>query len=221
MTILVVIGHADDECLGCGGAIAKHVEDGDEVFAMYFTTGLLSRFGTTIDDIHRRREHAEDAARVLGFTWYDQLGFPDNRMDSVDLLDAVQPIERAIDELKPKIVYTHHGGDLNIDHRQVHDAVWTATRGLPEQIVREVRLMEVPSSTEFFFADQPFVPNLHMTLTLAHIEKKIAALQCYADEVRHWPHPRSVEGVRVLAHYRGMCCGVSRAEAFNVVRRRV
>jgi len=144
---------------------------------------------------------------------------PDNRMDTVPLLDVVKHVEEAIDDLKPELVYTHHGGDLNIDHRTVSKAVDTATRGLPEQIVCEVREMEVPSSTEF--GREIFEPNLFVRLADEEIQVKVAALNCYADETRGWPHPRSARGVEVLAMYRGMCCGCSIAEAFNVVRRRL
>ena len=217
--VLVVCAHADDEVLGAGGAIARHVADGAEVWAMYFTTGLRSRPGVTDADITRRKKHAWNAAELLGFKWYGDYDYPDNRMDSVDLLDVVQDVEKAIDDLQPALVYTHHGGDLNIDHNVVWRAVMTATRPLPEQIVREVRLMEVPSSTEFSLT--PFEPNLWVPLTPQQLFAKMQALDCYVDEVRDGAHPRSLGAISNLAVRRGHESGYQFAEAFNVVRRRV
>ena len=218
-TILVVIGHEDDEVLGCGGSIARHIAEGDKVLCVAFTTGLRSRDGMLEWDIQRRHIHATDAAKVLGFTWYARHDMPDNAMDTVPLLDVVKHVEEAIDDLKPELVYTHHGGDLNIDHAVVYRAVMTATRPLPEQIVREVRLMEVPSSTEFSLT--PFVPNLWVELTPKRLKAKMDALECYVDEVRDHTHPRSTDAVATLADRRGYEGGYQFAEAFNVVRRRL
>ena len=219
-TILVVIGHEDDEVLGCGGSIARHIAEGDKVLCVAFTTGLRSRDGMLEWDIQRRHIHATDAAKVLGFTWYARHDMPDNAMDTVPLLDVVKHVEEAIDDLKPELVYTHHGGDLNIDHAVVYRAVMTATRPLPEQIVREVRLMEVPSSTEFSLT--PFVPNLWVELTHEQAAKKHLALGCYKDELRSYPHPRSHEATGYNEMRRAIEGGVEHlAEAFNVVRRRV
>jgi len=218
-TVLVCIAHEDDEVLGLGGSIARHVAEGDKVLCMAFTTGLRSRDGTTADDVLRRHGHATDAARTLGFTWYARRDMPDNAMDTVPLLDVVKHVEEAIDTLQPELVYTHHGGDLNIDHAVVYRAVMTATRPLPEQIVREVRLMEVPSSTEFSLI--PFVPNLWVELTGIQLHAKLEALDCYADEIRDDSHPRSAGCVGNLAIRRGYESGHHLAEAFNVVRRRL
>ena len=232
-TVLVIGAHSDDETLGAGGAIARHIAEGDTVYAMMFTTGLASRDGlenttyrsdeqysTLKTAILRREEHADAAARVLGFSWYARHDMPDNAMDTVPLLDVVKHVEEAIDDLKPELVYTHHGGDLNIDHAVVYRAVMTATRPLPEQIVREVRLMEVPSSTEFSLT--PFVPNLWVELTHEQAAKKHLALGCYKDELRSYPHPRSHEAIGYNEMRRAIEGGVEHlAEAFNVVRRRV
>jgi len=231
-TVLVIGAHSDDETLGAGGAIARHIAEGDTVYAMMFTTGLASRDGlenttyrsdeqysTLKTAILRREEHADAAARVLGFSWYARHDMPDNAMDTVPLLDVVKHVEEAIDDLKPELVYTHHGGDLNIDHAVVYRAVMTATRPLPEQIVREVRLMEVPSSTEFSLT--PFVPNLWVELTPKRLKAKMDALECYVDEVRDHTHPRSTDAVATLADRRGYEGGYQFAEAFNVVRRRL
>ena len=234
-TVLVVCSHPDDETLGAGGAIARHVAEGDSVYAMYFTTGLGSRDG--IDDdrhgeskgvystiipgsIGRRKAHAQAAADVLGFKWHAKLDYPDNAMDTSSLLSVVKYVEEAIDTLQPELVYTHHGGDLNIDHAVVYRAVMTATRPLPEQIVREVRLMEVPSSTEFSLT--PFKPNLWLAITEEQAARKHVALGCYKDELRQYPHPRSHEAIGYNELRRAAEGGVGPlAEAFNVVRRRL
>ena len=146
-------------------------------------------------------------------------GFPDNRMDAVALLDVVKKIEAAVEAFQPEIVYTHHAGDVNIDHRIVHDAVVTACRSLPGQLVKTILFFETVSSTEW----QPpqsypvFAPNWYVDIG-AFMEKKLKALHFYDSEMRGYPHPRSYEGIEILAKQRGITVGVKYAEAFMLGR---
>ena len=145
--------------------------------------------------------------------------FPDNRMDSVDLLDVVKQIEIVVDEYKPDIVYTHHAGDVNIDHKITHEAVVTACRPLPGQTVKTLLFFETVSSTEWQMpgGDKAFMPNWFVDIS-EEFEKKIEALKCYESEMREYPHSRSYEAVRMLANYRGFCVGKEFVEAFEVGR---
>lgn len=147
------------------------------------------------------------------------LGLPDNRLDSLPILDVVQGIEEIVREIRPGIVYTHHGGDLNIDHRIAHQAVVTACRPLPDAATQALYAFEVPSSTEWSTAaiGAPFVPTRHVDIA-AQLGRKLEALSCYADELRPYPHPRSPEAIRALAQWRGATAGLDSAEAFVVLR---
>lgn len=217
-TVLVVAAHADDEALGCGGALAKHVAAGDKVHVVFVADGVTSRAGAGQEDLARRQRATETARKILGISTMAFLDQPDNRLDSLPLLDIVQPLEAIIGKLAPEIIYTHHYGDLNVDHRLAHQAVMTACRPLPGSTVREIFAFEVMSSTEWSSAGlAPFLPNYFVDIS-AHIEVKMQALDAYELEMRVPPHSRSIEHLRCLANHRGYCVGVDAAEAFMVMR---
>ncbi len=216
--ILVVAAHPDDEVLGCGGAVARHVDEGCTVDVVIVAEGALSRADATSADVESLKLAAAKAAHLLGANGPTFLGLPDNRLDTVPLLDVVQHVERIVGELRPTIVYTHHAGDLNIDHQVVHRAVVSACRPIPGQSIRTIRTFETVSSTEWSFGvGLPFVPTLFVDISAA-LERKLAALEAYHSEMRDFPHPRSADNVRALAHLRGATAGLRAAEAFMTVR---
>ena len=227
-TVLAIAAHPDDEVLGCGGTLARHVEQGGEVHVLFVAEGgAASRveradeniLGTEIASI---REAAEKVAEYLRFREPRFLGLPDNRLDALPRIDVIQPIEETIFEIRPTVVYTHHGGDLNIDHRRVHEAVTTACRPMPGSPVESIYGFEVLSSTEWSSASlgDPFVPVRSVNIS-DHLELKIQALGFYESEMRPYPHARSIEAVRALAQVRGAQAGFRAAEAFTVIRERV
>lgn len=221
--VLVVAAHPDDEVLGCGGAIARHCAEGAAVSVLIMADGVGSRTGG--DDaahsraLSARKRSADRAAEILGVHEVTLLSYGDNRMDGVELLDVVQDIEKLVREFAPGVVYTHHGADVNVDHRIVHDAVVAACRPLPDHPVRQLLFFETPSSTEWrppgSFA--PFVPNWFVDVG-ATLDKKLAALEAYSDELRDFPHPRSLRAVEHLARWRGATAGLDAAEAFELGR---
>ncbi len=219
-TVLVVAAHPDDEVLGCGGVIARHADAGDRVYPFILAEGATSRGGATGgDETELLQEAARNAARVLGAEPPRFGGLPDNRLDSVPLLDVIKRIEAVVEELEPSIVYTHHGGDLNIDHRIAHQAAVTACRPLPGAAVRTIYAFETVSSTEWA-SDAiagAFRPTRFVDIS-AQLDRKMEALGCYAVEMRPFPHARSKEAVAALARVRGASAGVTAAEAFAVVR---
>ena len=224
-SVLVVAAHPDDEILGCGGTCSRLVAEGWAVHHLILAQGAASRSSNPSGDhalageIQALRQAAESAAEHVGATGVEFADFPDNRMDSVDLLDVVKRIEDSITRVRPLRVLTHHVSDVNIDHTLVHQAVAAATRPLPETSVRQVAFFEVPSSTEWRSSGsgQPFVPNLFVDIT-DHLEAKLAALKAYESEMRPFPHPRSATAVAHLAAWRGASAGVSAAEAFHIGR---
>ena len=129
--VLVVVAHADDEVLGCGGTIARHVSQGDYVHLVIMTNGVGSRSDAVLLDIQSRAAASENAAKILGISSLKTLNFPDNALDTVSLLEIAKELESLVKSLRPKIVYTHHYGDLNIDHRRTQEAVMIACRPHP------------------------------------------------------------------------------------------
>lgn len=216
--ILVVAAHPDDEVLGCGGTIVRHVAMGDRVDILFMADGEGARGGGAKAK-RARMEAAFKSAKALGAKRPECLGFPDNRMDSVPILDVVQALEQAAAKLRPEIVYTHHHGDLNVDHRITHQAVMTAFRPVSGSFVRSIFGFEIPSSTEWaspHFADT-FLPTMFVDIT-PYAESKRRALAAYAAEMRPAPHPRSAKSLEALARWRGACGGMTMAEAFTVLR---
>ena len=217
-TVLIVAAHADDEALGCGGTIARHVADGDTVHAVFMADGVSSRPGAAVVELDRRMASAKQAHVILGLQRVVYLGLPDNRMDSLPLLDVVQALESVLQGIAPQVIYTHHHGDLNIDHRITHQAVMTACRPLPGSLVREIYCFEVLSSTEWATPQQePFVPNVFVNIS-DFLAIKLKALQAYQLEIRPAPHSRSIEHAEYLARHRGHTFGVAAAEAFVAIR---
>ncbi len=217
-TVLVVAAHADDEALGCGGAIARHVARGDSVHVIFMADGVGSRRGDLAADALPRNAARDRACAVLGIASQHSFAWPDNAMDSVALLEIVRPLEARIAALRPRTVYTHHSGDLNIDHRITAQAVLTACRPVPGAPVERILAFEVPSSSEWAGPDAaPFVPTVWIDIA-PWWPTKLAALQAYADEMRPPPHSRSLAGVQALATWRGHSVGLELAEAFVLLR---
>ena len=222
--ILVVVAHPDDEVLGCGGTILRHAKAGDEVHILIMAEGLTSRddkrdvaaHEEELKDLHANSQRVADKLGAKSVTLHN---FPDNRMDGVELLDVVKVVEAMLDKVKPEVVYTHHAGDVNIDHRITHEAVITACRPLPGQCVRRLLLFETVSSTEWQIqtADKAFLPNWFVDITDV-FEQKMKALRCYDSEMRPYPHSRSYEAVELLAKTRGFSIGTICAEAFMLGR---
>ena len=223
MKVLVIAAHPDDEVLGCGATAARLVREKHEVHFAILGEGITSRHARRSDadasqlSLLHRQAHA--AAAKLGARSLTLRQLPDNRLDSIPLLDVVKVVQELVDEMQPEVIYTHHQGDLNVDHGVIHRAVLTATRPIAGQPVREIYAFEVPSSTEWAFGSlQPaFRPNVFVDVT-ATLEAKIAAMACYETETREFPHPRSPEGLRVIATRWGTVVGCQAAEAFELVR---
>jgi len=216
-SVLVVAAHADDETLGCGATIRKHVNSGDRVSIIFMTDGVGSRL-SDVDFISKRSRARDIAMKVLGVESIFQFNFPDNAMDSVPLLEIVKVVEDVIDKVRPQIIYTHFHGDVNVDHQICFDAVMTATRPVPNQCVKEIYGFEVLSSTEWQIKpDVAFAPQIYVDVSDC-FEDKILALKAYHDEMRDSPHSRSFEHVKILGKHRGHIVGVKFAEAFLTYR---
>lgn len=215
--ILIVAAHPDDEILGVGGAILKHVKNGDEVNILILGDGATSRDANA--DIGEREKQARQAADALGAKNLILEKLPDNRFDSVPLLEIVKKAEKAINKIKPEIIYTHFPYDLNIDHRLTFQAVMTACRPQPGFFVKKILALETPSSSEWQIKDQShiFCPTEYVDIS-GFIDEKLEVLKIYSEELREYPHPRSSEGVKILAQFRGMEVGCKYAEAFQVIR---
>lgn len=215
--VLAIVAHADDEALGCGGTLKKHSAEGDHVTVIFLTDGVGARQKSGSEK-KERSDAARKAANQLGIGDLVQFDFPDNELDSVPLLSIVQTIEQAIKRVEPNIIYTHHNGDLNIDHQVCNKAAITATRPVPGNQIEALYGFEVLSSTEWAFGtSEAFCPQHFVDIT-EEFPRKVNSLSCYESEMREFPHSRSIEAVEALARLRGATIGVHYAEAFSVIR---
>lgn len=222
--VLVVAAHPDDEVLGCGGTIARHADAGDQVQVLIIAEGATSRQqqrdrSQVVGELTLLSQAAQQAGNILGARGVELLNLPDNRLDSMNRLDLIKHIEASIERHQPQVVYVHHAGDVNVDHRRVHEAVVTACRPTPGQPVRQLLSFEVASSSEWQTPGSApaFQPNWFVDIS-SHWTSKRRALEAYASEMRPWPHPRSYESIEYLARWRGAQIGVEAAEAFQLLR---
>lgn len=223
--VLVVAAHPDDEVLGCGGTIAQLAAAGRAVHVLLLADGENARAaadgsGVASGAVAARHAAAEQACRLLGCSSVESLALPDNRMDGLALLDVVKEIEARIARHAPTMLLTHHWGDVNVDHRVVHQAVIVACRPIPGHSVGELLFFEVPSSTEWRppGSADGFAPNYFVDVS-ATLDRKMVALDAYASELRDFPHPRSRLAIEALARWRGATVGVAAAEAFVLGRK--
>lgn len=217
MRILVISAHPDDELLGVGGTIIKHINNKTEVYVIIVSEGASSRY----PDGMKEKLQADTIAssEILKTTQTYFLNLPDQRLDGLPLIDVIRPIEEKIKEISPEIVYTHHRGDVNQDHRVVFAATMVAARPIGEKRVKQILAYETPSSTEWAgpYVDSTFIPNVFVDISNT-IEQKIKAMQCYESEIKEFPHPRSIEAVTNLAKQWGVKVGCRYAEAFELIR---
>lgn len=223
MNVLVVAAHPDDEVLGCGATAARLAMEGHDVYIAILGEGITSRYDNPDDvaqqQVRQLQQRAREAADLLKARDLLTYSLPDNRFDTVALLEVIKIVEGVIERVQPEVIYTHHGGDLNIDHSITFRAVMTATRPVGSSHVKDIYAFEVASSTEWAFQQmQPsFKPNVFVDIGET-IETKVACMELYDTESRDFPHPRSSEALRVSARRWGSVVGLEYAEAFELVR---
>jgi LmbE family N-acetylglucosaminyl deacetylase len=220
MNVLVVAAHPDDEVLGCGATVARLAREGHSVFTAILGEGITARYPqpgcADQDSLEKMHDSSRRVADLLGVKEVSLHDLPDNRFDSLPLLEVVKLVEELLQRWRPAILYTHHAGDLNIDHQVVNRAVLTAVRPIPGGSVREVYMFEVPSSTEWAFQQvaPAFKPNVFVNIE-ATLPLKLEGMQFYQSEVRKFPHPRSPQALTAIAQRWGSVVGCEAAEAFE------
>ena len=216
--VAVIMAHPDDEVLGCGASIARLAGEGASVHILIMATGLTSRGEADAKALDALKDEAKVAANMLGAVSVEFADFPDNAMDTRALLDVVKTVEIFIRKTDPDMIFTHHSGDINIDHDITQRAVLTAARMLPDTKPIEILACEVLSSTEFGPADKRLKPHCYIRASDDNLQAALDALGCYRGEIRHWPHPRSKEALMHQLRLRGAECGWGAAEVFEILR---
>ena len=223
---MVVVAHPDDELLGLGASMNKLINEYNvNTHVVILGEGLTSR--SEERDINKwnkqlqiHKKNIKNAQSKIGYNSNSIYDFPDNRFDSISILDIIKVIEKEKIEFKPDIIFTHHGGDLNIDHQITFEAVITATRPMKEEKVKSIITFETPSGTEWRTSSNSrhFNPNLYISFNKKNLDAKIRGMESYEFEKRKFPHPRSPEALTILAQNRGISVGREYAEAFCLIR---
>lgn len=217
MRVLVIAAHPDDEVIGAGGTIARHVAHGDDVYWCVVTQACSPRWPEEIQA--EARHQVERVQQVLGIREVFFCGFPTVELNTVPHIDLCSALQCVVDQVQPEAVYTTPGDDINQDHRLVYGATLVATRPLPNRSIRRVLSYEASTTTRYGLpaGSSGFVPNVFVDIA-RYLDKKLEAMSCYQAELREYPHPRSLEGLRLLARERGLSVGLEAAECFQLVR---
>ncbi len=215
--ILVIAAHPDDEVLGCGGLIRLLANRGCECSVLILTGGSDTRYPKEMEDV--LRNNAKEANEILGTTKLFFEYLPNQQLDAIPLTTVIQTIEKYTLDIKPDALFTHHGGDLNKDHKVVYEASATAARPAPEQSIKQLFTYYVASSTDWnaVIGERTFIPNTFIDIEEV-FEAKQKAMIAYSSECRAWPHPRSPEALEAYARFWGLSSGMICAEPYQLLR---
>lgn len=224
--IMIVVAHPDDELLGLGASMNLLIKSyAVQTHVVILGEGITSRSDSRntevwTNELKKHKANIVAAQKEIGYHNVSVYDFPDNRFDSVALLDIVKVVEKEKTLFNPAVIFTHHGGDLNIDHQRTFEAVMTACRPMEDQVTETIITFETPSGTEWQSTSDPryFKPNLFLGVTENNIDAKIAGMEQYEFEKRQYPHPRSPEALKVQAKRWGIAIGKKYAEAFQLIR---
>lgn len=216
MKIMVVSAHPDDETLGAGGTILKHLAAGDEIYWCYFTL-----YFTSSDESYKKKRESivNTVSKAYGFKDHFFLKFHAGNLDNVGFRNLIDNFSPIIRKIKPEVIYTVGPMDANTDHEYAYKTVMACTKPAYVPFLKKILVYEVVSSTEWSFPESSriFVPNGFSDIT-AFLDRKIEVMEIFEEEYKNYPHPRSARGIRALAEYRGGGINVEYAEAFMIMR---
>jgi LmbE family N-acetylglucosaminyl deacetylase len=215
--VIVISAHPDDETFGAGGTIAKLSSNGIRVELVIYTKAFAPEWDEA--EIHIRKKEALAAAKVLGIKDVHFLEYHTTRLDVTPLRDLINDLTQILNKMKADTLFIPYSGDMHQDHRRLFEVGVSVAKPTPEQVLKRILTYETLSSTEFGapFFEKPFIPNYYVNIS-NFLDDKIAAVSCYKLELRKFPHPRSIEGVKTKAKARGMEVGIEAAEAFKILR---
>ncbi len=216
--VLVVATHADDESLGCGGTLLRHIENGDEVHWL-LVTGMSAESGFSEQQICARKTEISKVFQMYGFTGMNELNFPPARLETLAKGDIVDAISKAIKKIQPEIVYTVYRNDAHSDHEIVFDALMSATKTFRYPFIKRVMAYETISETDFGMKpeDPGFRPNVFTNIE-GYLDKKLEILSVFKSEMGEFPFPRSPKAIKSLAYLRGVQANCEAAESFMLLK---
>ncbi|WP_299153918.1 PIG-L family deacetylase [uncultured Christiangramia sp.] len=217
-TVIVISAHPDDEVLGAGGTILKHIDRGDEVYWL-ITTNISTEQGFSKEKVESRQREIRDVENLFGIKATFSLNYPTMTLSSSSIKKMVPEISAIFNKVEPAIIYCLNRSDAHSDHRITFDAVLACTKSFRYPYIKRVLMYECLSETEFAPAlpEKVFLPNYYVDIS-KYMDKKIEGMKIYASELGEHPFPRSIENIKALATYRGASVGVKYAEAFQLIK---
>jgi LmbE family N-acetylglucosaminyl deacetylase len=213
MRVLAISAHPDDETIGAGGTLARHVAEGDEVFWCVVTQGYNPPWSHHVLEEAQRQVNA--VQQVMGFREVFRCGFPTVKLNTIPHIELTSAIQAVVDKVLPEVVYAPSLCDINPDHRLVCEAALVAARPLPGGTVKRLLSYEIGPTVRY--GATAFQPNVYVDIA-AYLDKKLQAMACYHTELREYPHPRSLRGLEQIARERGLSVGLEAAECFQLLR---
>lgn len=223
--VLIISVHPDDETLGAGGTILRHIVQGDNAHCI-FCTDILETEGFSQEAISTREQEIAKVCDTYGFTTIHRLGLKTMRVDEYTKSELVGNFSKIFKEIQPNVIYLPFCDDAHSDHRYIFEAAYSCTKSFRYPSIERVLMMETLSETDFApnLSHRSFVPNVFVDIT-EFIEKKCQIMQIYESEIAPPPFPRSIENIKALALYRGSTMGgvnsPTYAEAFMLLKERI
>ncbi len=218
MNVVIISPHPDDETLGCGGTLLRHLHDGDKV-NWVIVTSVSEVQGYSKDWIGNREQEIKTVSSAYGFSSLYKVGIPACSVGCDERQSLVSEINQLIKETSAEIIYLPFPGDVHTDHREVFDAAASASKWFRAPSVKRILCYEVLSETEIALTPDRlgFRPNVFVDIT-DYLDRKIEIMKIYQSEIGDFPFPRSEGAVRALSVYRGAVSGLRAAEAFMLLR---
>jgi len=219
--VLVIAPHPDDETLGCGGTLLRHVAEGDRVYWLIGTT-IKEKNGFSSDRVNSRQKEIKKVSDMYGFAGYKHLDFNTTELDQVPRNILIQKISEYVNQVEPHTIYLPYRNDIHSDHAQIFDASVACTKSFRYPFVKKVCVYETLSETEFGMrTDDPgFKPNMWVDIT-RYLDRKIEIMKVFESELGKHPFPRSTMNIRALATYRGSTSGCISSEAFMILKENI
>lgn len=216
--VIVISAHPDDETLGVGGTILKHVTNGDNVFWL-IVTNVFENQGFSKERVESRQKEIGEVEKLLGISKTFLLNYPTMTLSSSSLIKMVPEISSVFSEVQPEIVYCLNRSDAHSDHRVIFDAVMACTKSFRYPYIKQILMYECISETEFapVLAEKAFLPNYFVDIT-HFVDTKLDIMKIFESELGEHPFPRSLDNIKALAHFRGASVGVKYAEAFQLLK---
>jgi N-acetylglucosamine malate deacetylase 1 len=215
--VLFVAPHPDDETLGCGGTIFRHLQDGDDIFWL-----IITNISTDTEELSRRRnkrdKEIEQVAKEYCFTDTYKLDYPTTKLDELPFSDIIESVSSVVCEVQPHTIYVNNRSDIHTDHQIVFKAIISCSKSFRYPFVKRILMYETLSETENIpsLHEDIFIPNVFIDIT-KYIDMKIKIINLYESEVMETPQPRSINSLKALASYRGTRIQTLYAEAFQLL----